>query len=207
MFAPMHARMRDSRYGRAPNEAARECFRTLTLPLVSLQTDIVTTREECKTMQRRKRIRLLIAAATIAMAVLVGAACTGPAPGPASAAAVDIRFGQNYLRGMYGRGPLNFDSYLEANAQVHANRLADGATSCGNLWHSGEMAQWYGGYAWGENVACVPGCPDKGTQVLDLWWNSPGHQANVLNPAFGLQGIGVTCNGRVEMVVAHYRSP
>ena len=60
------------------------------------------------------------------------------------------------------------------------------------------MGSWYGGYVWGENVACVPGCPNKGTLVLDLWWRSPGHQANILNPAFGLQGVGVTCNGSVE---------
>jgi uncharacterized protein YkwD len=176
------------------------------MPLVSLQTEIVTTREECKTMQRRKRTRAMIAAATIAVAAVFVAAC-GPVPGPASAAAVDIRFGQNYLRALYGRGPLNFSQYLEDNAQLHADRLANGASNCAGLWHSGEMNSWYGGYAWGENVACVPGCPDRGGQVLDLWWNSPGHQANVLNPAFGLQGVGVTCNGRVEMVVAHYRSP
>jgi uncharacterized protein YkwD len=142
----------------------------------------------------------------IAIAALVVAAC-GPVPGPASAAAEDIRAGQNYLRALNGRGPLNFDSYLEGNAQLHADRLANGATNCANLWHSGEMDSWYGGYVWGENVACVPGCPDKGTLVLDLWWRSPGHQANILNPAFGLQGVGVTCNGSVEMVVAHYRSP
>ena len=158
-------------------------------------------------MQRHKgRTRALIAAATIAVCALIAAAC-GPVPGPASAAAVDIRFGQNYLRALYGRGPLNFSQYLEDNAQLHADRLANGASNCGNLWHSGEMNSWYGGYAWGENVACVPGCPDRGSQVLDLWWNSPGHQANILNGSFGLQGVGVTCNGRVEMVVAHYRSP
>jgi len=148
----------------------------------------------------------MFAAAMVAVAALIAAAC-GPAPGPASAAAADIRAGQNYLRALYGRGELNFDSYLESNAQVHADRLADGATSCANLWHSSEMNTWYAGYAWGENVACVPGCPDNGQQVLDMWWNSPSHQANILNPVFGLQGVGVTCNGTVEMVVAHYRSP
>src|SRR5215813_11534868 len=102
MFAPMRARVGVSRYGRAPNEAARECFRTLTLPLVSLQTEIVTTREECKPMQRRKRTRVVIATATIVVAAFFAAACTGPVPGPASAAAVDIRAGQNYLRALYG---------------------------------------------------------------------------------------------------------
>jgi len=156
-------------------------------------------------MQRRKRTRTVIAAATIAVAAVFVAAC-GPAPGPASAAAADVRAGTNYLRMLWGRPQLDFDAYLEANAQLHADRLANGAPNCANLWHSPELNQWYGGKAWGENVACVPGCPDRGTQVLDLWWNSPGHQANLLNPAFTRSGVGVTCNGSVEMVVAHYRS-
>ena len=72
-------------------------------------------------MQRRKRTRAMIAAATIAVAAVFVAAC-GPVPGPASAAAVDIRFGQNYLRALYGRGPLNFSQYLEDNAQLHEER-------------------------------------------------------------------------------------
>jgi uncharacterized protein YkwD len=157
-------------------------------------------------MQRSKRTRLLIATATIVIGALALVAC-GPAPGPASAAASDVRARTDYLRLINGRNALGFDGYLEGNAQLHADRLANGASSCNNLWHSGEMGSWYAGSAWGENVACVPGCPNRGGQVLGLWWHSPGHQANLLNPAFGLQGVGVACNGAVEMVVAHYRSP
>ena len=81
-------------------------------------------------MQRRKRTRVLFATATIAIAAMVLAAC-GPAPGPASDAAADVRAGQNYMpRALDGRGQLNFDSYLESNAQMHADRLANGVTNC-----------------------------------------------------------------------------
>jgi uncharacterized protein YkwD len=138
------------------------------------------------------------------LAVLALAAC-GPAPGPASAAASDVRARTDFIRGLNGRGPLTFDGYLEGNAQLHADRLADGATSCNDLWHSGEMGVWYSGTAWGENIACVPGCPADGAAPIDLWLDSPGHNANLLNPAWNVTGVGVTCNGTVQMVVAHYR--
>ena len=156
-------------------------------------------------MQRRKKARALIATATIALAALVLAAC-GPAPGPASSAASDVRARTNYLRLINGRGQLGFDGYLEGNAQLHADRLANGRSSCGNLWHSGEMGAWYRGAAWGENVACVPGCPGDAALTISMWVHSPGHNANLQNPAFHVTGVGVTCNGSVQMIVAHYRS-
>jgi len=156
-------------------------------------------------MQRSKRTRVLIATATIVIGALALVAC-GPAPGPASSAASDVRARTDYLRLINGRNALGFDGYLEGNAQLHADRLANGASTCNNLWHSGEMGQWYGGSAWGENVACVPGCPGDGALAIDMWVHSPGHNANLMNPAWHVTGVGVTCNGRVEMIVAHYRS-
>jgi len=156
-------------------------------------------------MQRSKRTRVLIATATIVIGALALVAC-GPAPGPASSAASDVRARTAYLRLINGRNALGFDGYLEGNAQLHADRLANGASTCNNLWHSGEMGQWYGGSAWGENVACVPGCPGDGALAIDMWVHSPGHNANLMNPAWHVTGVGVTCNGRVEMILAHYRS-
>ena len=157
-------------------------------------------------MLRRKRTRVLIATATIMVGAVILAAC-GPAPGAPSSAAFDLRQKMDYHRMMNRRSLLGFDGSLEGTAQMHADRLAAGARNCSNLWHSPEMGAWYGGYAWGENVACVPGCPGDGTTVFYLWRGSPGHNANMLNPAFGVTGVGVTCNGTVQMVVAHYRSP
>jgi uncharacterized protein YkwD len=141
----------------------------------------------------------------IVLAALALAAC-GPAPGPASSAAGDLRAMTNYYRALHGRYMLDFDGYLEGNAQLHADRLANGASNCNNLWHSGEMNSWYGGYGWGENVACVPGCPGDGHVAFDLWVHSPSHNANLLMPPWAITGIGVTCNGIVQMIVAHYRS-
>jgi uncharacterized protein YkwD len=155
---------------------------------------------------RRQRIRGLCVAALLALATVIGAAC-GPAPGPASSAANDLRARTDYYRGLNGRAALEFDTYLEGNAQLHADRLAAGATDCNNMWHSGEMNDWYGGYAWAENVACVWGCPADAASVFDIWLASPWHNANMLSPAYARTGVGVTCSGSVQMIVAHYRSP
>lgn len=147
--------------------------------------------------------------------MIVFAACD-PAPPPppppnaaqaAAAVKSDMVARHNYVRAINGRGGLSSNATLANYAQFHADRLAAGATSCSNLWHSGEAYSWYGGYAWGENVACVAGCPADAGGPFNMWLNSPGHAANVLNPAFGLIGVGVACNGSVQMVVAHYRSP
>ena len=155
-------------------------------------------------MRGRGRTRWLAAAAIAATLVL--AAC-GPAPGPAASAGSDLRARTDYLRLLNGRSRLAFDGYLEGNAQLHADRLAAGATNCKNLWHSGEMRAWYGNFFAGENIACVFGCPADAATVVAMWLGSPGHNYLMLHRAFALTGVGVTCNGHVQMVVAHYRSP
>src|SRR4029078_5445486 len=123
-------------------------------------------------MQRSKRTRVLIATATIVIGALALAA-RGPAPGPAWSVASDVRARTDYLRLINGRGTLAFDGYLEGNAQLHADRLPNGVSNCNNLWHSGEMGAWYGGSTWGENIACVPGCPGDAALAISLWVHSP----------------------------------
>jgi len=112
----------------------------------------------------------------------------------------------NSYREANGRSSLAFDSYLEGNAQLHADRLAAGASDCSNLWHSTELSVWYEGSWAGENVGCDGGCPADAARVLSMWSASPSHNAAMLDPIYALTGVGVTCNGSVEMIVAHYRS-
>lgn len=156
-------------------------------------------------MRSRRNRRVVVAAAAV-LAMLFVAACT-PAPPPSSPAALDNSVRQNYVRELNGIPGMWVDGSLQANAQMHAERLAAAASDCSRLWHSGEMASWYGGHTWGENVACVPGCPNDAGQVVNMWLGSPVHAGNVFNAAFGLIGVGVSCNGSVQLVVAHYRSP
>jgi uncharacterized protein YkwD len=68
------------------------------------------------------------------------------------------------------------------------------------------MGEWYSGSSWGENIACMSGCPADAGEAIDLWIHSPGHNANLLNPSWNVTGVGVTCNETVQMMVVHYRS-
>lgn len=136
------------------------------------------------------------------------AACAPPPPPPSSSpAATDIVERHNYLRGLSGLGAFTVDGGMQANAQFHADRVAGSVRSCSQaLWHSGELGAWYGGHFAGENVACVPGCPNDGKAVFDMWWNSPPHHANIVRPSYTFLGVATSCNGSVMIAVAHYRS-
>lgn len=47
------------------------------------------------------------------------------------------------------------------------------------------------GRALGENLAMVPGCgPEVAARTVRMWLKSPGHRANLLNPAFRWAGAG-----------------
>lgn len=155
---------------------------------------------------RSRRIHRIVGTVVAVLATVFVTACV-PAPPPASPAALDNSVRQNDVRELNGIPGIWVDGSLQQNAQMHAERLAAGAPNCSRLWHSDEMAAWYGGHTWGENVGCVPGCPNDAGQIVNIWLASPGHAANVFNPAFGRIGVGVACSGSVQMVVAHYRSP
>lgn len=158
-------------------------------------------------MRSRRARRITLAVAALLAFALVAAACTPEPPPPSSPAAADIVERHNYLRGLGGLGGLTVDGGMQANAQLHADRLAAGATTCaGALWHSSELASWYPGVTAGENVACVTGCPSDGATVIDLWMDSPPHRANVLRPDFAFIGVATRCNGTLMTAVAHYRS-
>lgn len=158
-------------------------------------------------MRSARTGRILLLVGALAAFVLLAACDPPPPPPPSSPAAADIVERHNYLRSLNRAGPLVADAGMQANAQLHADRLVAGAASCAApLWHSPELGAWYPGTLSGENVACVPGCPTSGQQPFDLWMNSPPHAANVLRPEFTRIGVATQCNGSVMMVVAQYRS-
>ena len=152
---------------------------------------------------RNRRTRRIVLASLALLGLLVLAAC-----GPASPAEQNMVDRHNYVRNLSGIGPLNWDPAAEIRAEVHANRLAAGVTSCGSssLWHSPELASWYAGMSAGENAACVPGCPSDGKTAFEMWLNSPGHRANIYRAGYHFIGVAAVCNGSVQMVVAQYHS-
>jgi uncharacterized protein YkwD len=52
----------------------------------------------------------------------------------------------------------------------------------------------------------VPGCPPNGAQIMELWWNSPGHKANMMNPRYSYTGTAAYCANNLMVVVGQYRS-
>jgi uncharacterized protein YkwD len=92
----------------------------------------------------------------------------------------------NNVRASKGVGSVTYDARLGRAAQGHANDML----ANNNLSHTGSdgskagdriRAQGYDWITWGENIA--RGQPDEAA-VLNAWVNSPGHQANNVNPNF-----------------------
>jgi uncharacterized protein YkwD len=156
-------------------------------------------------MTRIDRIRSrTTAAVVVALVVSFAAACTPSAsdPGPRQAAAeatAPTAWQSEMLaridaeRAAVGAGPLVLCGTLMAAAQAHAEDQANHATmshtgSDGSSMVDRAVAAGYTGWtALGENVAY--GYPTVDA-VMAAWLASPGHRANLLNPAFVHVGLG-----------------
>ncbi|MCX6693272.1 MAG: CAP domain-containing protein [Methanomicrobiales archaeon] len=105
----------------------------------------------------------------------------------------------NVKRASYGLSALSTDTQIRSVARwlssdMAANHYFDHIDSLGRT--PGErLTAW--GYSWtacAENIAC--GVPNSGTavqiarQFVTMWWNSPGHRANILG-SYNRLGVGV----------------
>ena len=98
----------------------------------------------------------------------------------------------NDHRAMSGLGPLSVSSSLSAAAAYHSIDMAekayldhtmlDGTSVQQNMQNFG-----YQGGAYGENIAAGT---DTAGAAMNIWENSPEHNANMLNGSFGAIGIG-----------------
>ncbi|MCK9902469.1 serine protease [Parafrankia colletiae] len=103
----------------------------------------------------------------------------------------------NVERQKAGCGPLLFDASLTAAAQAHS---ADMATN-NYFSHTGQngstagsraqAAGWPNGYV-GENIAAGSTTP---AATIQMWMNSSGHRANILNCAYTHLGVGYAQGG------------
>lgn len=103
----------------------------------------------------------------------------------------------NEVRGKANLRRLRADPKLRAAARAHSRDMArrdfcahnnpDGVTPAERMLSAGYSAPG------AENVARGQETPHI---VMDAWMNSPGHRANLLNPAFTAIGIGVVFVGR-----------
>jgi len=166
-------------------------------------------------VRNRRTRRIVLVLTAIAAFAVIAAAC-GPTlapapPGPMSPQSQQIVDSTNYLRGLGGWYFPTVDGNMQVNAQFAADRVAGQVgDSCSNLTgslHSPELASWYPGVSSAENLACVPGCPPNGGDtIFGMWWNSPSHQANMMNGAYTYTGVATNCNGSVMIAVGQYRS-
>ena len=99
----------------------------------------------------------------------------------------------NTERGNAGAAPVAWDEVASQVAYAHAADMdvrnffahdnPDGLSPVARLAAAG-----ISGRGWGENIA--QGQPDP-TSVMADWMSSPGHRANILNPAYSSLGVGV----------------
>jgi len=103
--------------------------------------------------------------------------------------------GLNEVRAAVGLGELVRSPELDVKAKAQADLMA----RQGTVFHSSNLASGVSGgwTAIGENVA-LAGSVDDAQRALEA---SPGHYANMVNPAYNHVGIGVTVRNGITYVV------
>jgi len=98
----------------------------------------------------------------------------------------------NALRAEHGLAPLAVDMALSQAAESHSRDMADNEV----FGHRGSDGEGVGarvraaGYDWaavGENIAAGQDTP---AEVVNAWFASPGHRANILSDDFTAIGVG-----------------
>lgn len=87
----------------------------------------------------------------------------------------------NAIRRRHGLRPLK----VTEKAMKFARGWSGTQARVGKMFHSREPG-------WAENVAVNQRSPEE---VVNAWFNSPGHRRNMLNPSHATIGVGVVKNG------------
>jgi uncharacterized protein YkwD len=97
----------------------------------------------------------------------------------------------NRVRAAHGAPALRVDARLQRAARAHSvDMMKRGYFSHGDF--SGRLARFgVQGTAMAENIAMGSGSYGTARGLVQMWLNSPGHRANMLNPAFRRIGVGV----------------
>ncbi len=103
---------------------------------------------------------------------------------------------------IYGAaGPLEMDELLRQAARGHSQDMAeqgffDHVSPDGREFMDRVYATGYnGGGPWGENIAA--GYPTA-QEVVDGWMDSPGHCTNIMEPSYGVVGVGLFYSDTAE---------
>ncbi|RMG16936.1 MAG: CAP domain-containing protein [Planctomycetota bacterium] len=112
----------------------------------------------------------------------------------------DVLTQLNAYRVANGLNALTLDAEATRAAKAHAEDMQgrdyfSHQTPAPENWDPGDRLSLLGasGYSgWGENIARGQQTP---TDVMTAWQNSPGHDANMLNPNWTHVGVGVEHDG------------
>ena len=112
-----------------------------------------------------------------------------PVSGQTAASELQLLALTNPVRASVGAPPLALDATLSDVARTWSNTMA----LAGTISHNPSLKAQIGAYAgMGENVATGPSVE----LVHEALVASPGHYANISNPAFTTVGLGVVSSGR-----------
>ena len=133
--------------------------------------------------------------------VTVAAAPPPPTPPPPSGDAATCEQALfnavNALRASNGKAALTRNAYIDGLCRQHAQYMA----SAGTLSHDNSSARCNGIYA---NISGMHACaenvlqsnlPCDANDMAQMWFTSPGHNANMLNAAYTISGMGIVIDG------------
>jgi len=117
----------------------------------------------------------------------------------------------NEIRAEEGLNPLDAEPSLNASVQLRAEEIKEKFSHTrpnGNPASSAYADTPY--YYGGENILlCMAGTDPQNAALLvvDMWMNSSGHKANILNPSFRYMGVGAVRgeNGKLYCVQGFLR--
>ena len=126
-----------------------------------------------------------------------GGTTTGGSTAGSSSVAAQVIALVNDERSRAGVGPLTANSLLTAAASAHAEDMANNGffSHTGSDGSSSADRATRAGYNWstvGENIASGA---TTAAQVMEMWMNSSGHRANILNANFTEIGVAVDSRG------------
>jgi uncharacterized protein YkwD len=147
---------------------------------------------EAKRVRRAKRTAVPVSAPRVVAPVVAAPVVTGPvATASYSDRVLALTNSQRTSRGLRA---LSFSTCADGFANSWAGKLA----VAGGLSHQAlsPILSACGARGVGENVAYGNVSAE---QLVQMWMDSPGHRANILNPAFTHLGVGdvTTSSGRV----------
>ncbi|MCX6008575.1 MAG: CAP domain-containing protein [Chloroflexi bacterium] len=138
------------------------------------------------------------AAGTITQSVTVTVAAAPPPP-PADAATCEQALfnAVNAVRASNGKAALTRNAYIDGLCRQHAQYMATGNTLSHenfNTRFNAIVANISGMHACAENVL-QNNLPCNANDMAQQWFASPVHNANMLNPAYNISGMGIVIDG------------